>query len=87
MVHHPEVGLKSPSPCSDECEPDPEILKIQRMLLVKFSNVSLAQKASRFKGALLAMFGNVNESGPDMLGSTKGALSRSWPNKIVFKKM
>jgi len=61
---------------SDSCKPGPEILKIQRDVnSVKFSDVSLAQKSSRFKRDLSVMFGDVNESGTVMPGSTKGALS------------
>ena len=64
-------------------ESSPEIRKIhcKGILLVKVGNVIPAQKTSRIKWALSVKFGDVAESGPDILGSNHGALSRSWPSR------
>ena len=53
--------------CYQRYESSPEIL------LVKVGNVILAQKTSRIKGALSVKFGDVAESGPEILGSNNPA--------------
>jgi len=40
-------------------------------------NAEPSLKILKIQGALLVMFGNVNQFGTDMLGSTNSALSRS----------
>jgi len=71
---------RSWSPCSDECEPGPETLQIQRNVIGEIQQCESGPES--FKGALLVMLGNVNESGSDMLGEPKVY----YPNKVVFKR-
>ena len=115
---HSGAQTKSRSPCSDECEPGLEILKIQRGSTNPQDSKGLYRQcewiwhkyAWEYQWCIIQKltkkvrpyndecetwlrnpqeswsrelygwwFGKVNGSGTDMLGSTSGALSRSWP--------
>ena len=72
---------RSRSPCSDECEPGPETLQIQRDVIGEIQQMWVCPESS--KGLYWwCLIGNVNESDSDMLGAPKV----HYPNKIVFKR-